>query len=105
MSESKRVKIINNKNSRLVRVLVFRSNKFIYAQAINDANGTIIASVSSVKDVSKITPVEKSKKVGTGLAKLLLPKYKQVVFDRGSYQYHGQVRALADGLREGGIKI
>lgn len=90
------------------RISVFRSNKFIYAQAIDDKNGKTLASYSSakLKEKTKITKTESAKSVGLNLAaELKKIKIDTVVFDRGGYLYKGRVEAVADGLREGGIKV
>ena len=89
------------------RLSVFRSNRDIYVQLINDDNATTIASASSrEKDIAaqKANKVEKSKLVGQAIAR----KAKElgieaVVFDRGGNLYHGRVKAIADGAREGGL--
>lgn len=91
------------------RLSVFRSNTEIYVQLIDDVNGQTLASASS-KDKSiaaqKITKSEKSKLVGATIAnKAAELGLKDVVFDRGGYLYHGRVKALADGAREGGLKF
>lgn len=90
------------------RVSVFRSNKYIYAQVIDDVKDITLA-VSSSKNLkvdAKITKKEQAKMVGTDLAKKIVKlKIKEVVFDRGSYRYLGRVKELAIGLREGGIII
>lgn len=89
------------------RLSVFRSNLDIYAQLINDENGTTIASASSKeKDIlaQKVTKVEKSKLVGAAVARKANDLgIKEVVFDRGGYIYHGRVKAVAEGAREGGL--
>ena len=89
------------------RLSVFRSNKEIYVQLIDDANGTTIASASSrEKDIAsqKGTKVETSKKVGEAIAKKSIDLgIKQVVFDRSGYLYHGRIKAVAEGAREGGL--
>jgi len=94
------------------RISVFRSNRHIYAQAIDDIERKTLVSSSSVvllknkKINKKITKKEEAKLVGFDLAeKLKKINISQAVFDRGGYHYHGRVAALADGLREGGIKI
>lgn len=87
------------------RMTVFRSNKFIYSQVIDDVKGKTLASVSDagVKGKNK---VEKSFEAGKKLAEIAIKAgVKAVVFDRGSYKYHGRVKALADGAREGGLKF
>ena len=89
------------------RLSVFKSNKAIYAQIIDDVKGHTLASVSSfdLEDKANIT-VEKSKNVGMELAKKAINNgIEQVVFDRNGYLYHGKVKALAEGAREGGLKF
>lgn len=89
------------------RLSVFRSNMEIYAQLINDENGTTIASASSKeKDIlaQKVNKVEKSKLVGAAVARKAGELgIKEIVFDRGGYIYHGRVKAIAEGAREGGL--
>ncbi len=91
------------------RLSVFRSNAEIYAQLINDDNGVTIASVSS-KDKSiaaqKVAKTEKSKLVGSAIAlKAAELGITTVVFDRSGYIYHGRVKAVAEGAREGGLQF
>ena len=91
------------------RLAVFRSNKDIYAQLIDDEQGFTLASASSRdKDVAaqKVTKTEKSKLVGSTIAR----KAKElgietIVFDRGGNLYHGRVKAVAEGAREGGLQF
>jgi large subunit ribosomal protein L18 len=91
------------------RLTVFRSNKEIYAQIIDDTKGTTILAASSksagLKDELQIgSNTEAAKKVGKLLAVKAVEKgIKKVVFDRNGYIYHGRVAALADGAREGGL--
>lgn len=91
------------------RLSVFRSNKDIYAQLIDDEAGTTLASASSrEKDIAaqKVVKVESSKLVGVAIAKKSDEMgIKEVVFDRSGYLYHGRVKALAEGAREGGLKF
>jgi len=89
------------------RLSVFKSNKGIYAQLINDEKGETIASFDSFKlKVKGNNTVATSKEVGKKLAELAIGKgIKQVVFDRGGYPYHGQIKALAEGAREGGLEF
>jgi large subunit ribosomal protein L18 len=91
------------------RLSVFRSNADIYAQLINDENGATIASVSSLdKDIKaqKVTKTEKSKLVGNAIARKATELgLTAVVFDRGGYIYHGRVKAVAEGAREGGLQF
>ena len=87
------------------RLAVFRSNKFVYAQIIDDVAGKTLAAVDSRKE-SKGTPVEKAKAIGAEIAKkATAAKVTEVVFDRGGFRYQGVVAALADGAREGGLKF
>jgi large subunit ribosomal protein L18 len=91
------------------RLSVFRSNKDIYAQLIDDATGTTLASASSrQKDIAaqKGTKSELSVMVGKAIAeKAKALGIETCVFDRGGYLYHGRVKSVADGAREGGLKL
>jgi len=91
------------------RLSVFRSNKDIYVQLIDDTNGTTIASASSrEKDIAaqKGNKVEASKRVGEAIAKKSLELgISNVVFDRSGYIYHGRIKAVAEGAREGGLQF
>jgi large subunit ribosomal protein L18 len=93
------------------RLNVFRSMRHIFAQIIDDAQGhTLVAASTLDKDVraqaAQLKKMDESKAVGKLLAQRALAKgLKQVVFDRGGYQYHGRVKALADGAREGGLEF
>lgn len=94
-------------NIEMPRVSVFRSLKYIYAQIIDDVNKTTLVSCSSLelKNLSgDKTAIANA--VGKELAKRAQEKdIKVAVFDRGSFLYHGRVKALAEGLREGGLNI
>ena len=91
------------------RLSVFRSNTEIYAQLIDDVAGkTIVAASSRDKDIAaqKVTKTEKSKLVGNAIARKATELgLSVVVFDRGGSLYHGRVKAVADGAREGGLKF
>src|SRR5699024_6406474 len=91
------------------RLNVYRSNKHIYAQLIDDDKGTTLASASTLDnelDVSSTGNVEAAAKVGELIAKRAQDKgYKTVVFDRGGYLYHGRVKALADAAKEAGLEF
>jgi large subunit ribosomal protein L18 len=91
------------------RLTVFRSNSDIYAQLIDDNSGTtIVAASSKQKDIStqKSPKIEKSKMVGEAIAKKATELgIKKVVFDRSGYIYHGRVKAVAEGAREGGLEF
>jgi len=90
------------------RLSVFRSNKYVYAQVIDDAAKKTVVGVTE-KELSskeKLTKSERAKELGKLIAKKALgKKIEKVVFDRGSYRYHGRVKAIADGAREGGLKF
>ncbi|EIJ80002.1 50S ribosomal protein L18 [Bacillus methanolicus PB1] len=91
------------------RLNVFRSNKHIYAQLIDDVNGVTIASASTLdKDLNleSTANIEAAQKVGELVAKRAVEKgIKTVVFDRGGYLYHGRVKALAEAARENGLEF
>lgn len=88
------------------RLSVFRSNKAIYAQLIDDNKGVTLASASSVDVDTKGNKVELAAAVGKALAsKAAAAGITSVVFDRGGYLYHGRVKSLAEGAREGGLQF
>lgn len=91
------------------RLSVFRSNAEIYAQLIDDTNGTTLAAASSrEKDIAaqKVPKVEKSKLVGAAVARKATELgISACVFDRGGNLYHGRVKAVAEGAREGGLQF
>ena len=89
------------------RLNIFRSNKNIYAQLIDDVAGVTLASASTLdKEVSKGTKTEQAVVVGKLVAERAVAKgISEVVFDRGGYLYHGRVKALADSARENGLKF
>lgn len=86
------------------RLVVFRSNRFTYAQIIDDTAGKVLASASDNKSTDKTTKTDSAKVVGQQIAEAAkAKKITAVVFDRNGYKYHGRVKALADGAREGGL--
>jgi large subunit ribosomal protein L18 len=90
------------------RLSVFRSSKFIYAQVIDDSTGTTLAAASSREQglAAGAGKVDAAKAVGKALAeRARAAGVKAVVLDRGGYQYHGRVRSLAEGAREGGLDL
>jgi large subunit ribosomal protein L18 len=99
---------VNGTNEK-PRLSVFRSNVEIYAQIIDDVTGKTLAAASSRdKDLKaqKVTKLEKSKLVGEALARKAKDLgISTVIFDRSGYLYHGRVKALADGAREGGLQF
>jgi large subunit ribosomal protein L18 len=102
-----RVRAVVKQNSSLPRVSVFRSLKHIYAQIIDDNAQKTLVSCSSL-ELKDLAGEKKAVAHAVGLALAKRAQEKKVVavvFDRGSFLYHGRVKALADGLREGGLKI
>ncbi len=93
--------------SEAPRLSVFRSNKQMYAQIIDDVTGTTLVSASSYKNKkAKGTKIEQASIVGKELAeKAIKAGIEKVVFDRNGYLYHGRVKSLADSAREGGLKF
>jgi len=93
------------------RLNVFRSSRHIFAQIIDDAKGhTMVAASTLDSDLraqaAKLNKKDEAKAVGKLLAQRALEKgLKQVVFDRGGYQYHGRIKSLAEGAREGGLEF
>jgi large subunit ribosomal protein L18 len=89
------------------RVSVFRSNRGISAQLIDDSSGHTIAAVSWTEaDLRSLKPAERATKAGELLAKRAKDAgVERVVFDRGGYQYHGKIAAFAEGIREGGLQV
>ncbi len=88
------------------RISVFRSNRGAYIQLIDDVSGKTLTSVNikEVKGADKMKKIDQSKELGKLLAeKALKLNISKVVFDRGGYKYHGRVKAVADGAREGGL--
>lgn len=93
-----------------MRISVFRSNRYIYAQVIDDEKGETIVSVHekelSISKNQKLTKQEKAKNLGLLLAKKVKKlKIEKLFFDRGRYKYHGRVKALCEGAREGGLRF
>ena len=90
------------------RLYVYKSNRYIYAQLIDDIAKKTLVTVdeSAIKAHEGKTKVLAARDLGVALAKKALEKnIKKVVFDRGSYRYHGRVKSLADGAREGGLRF
>ena len=119
----KRIRRHNRVRAKIVgtqekpRFSVFRSNKHLFAQLIDDVSGKTLASFSSMelgknkkvksaKKEEKINDGGRAEKIGTALAeKALYQGLKKVVFDRGGYAYHGNIKKLADAARKGGLKF
>ncbi|HLD01517.1 MAG TPA: 50S ribosomal protein L18 [Patescibacteria group bacterium] len=90
------------------RLTIFRSNKHLYAQIIDDTTRKTLISISekALGTKEKMTKVALAKSLGTTFAKLASEKkIKTVVFDKGRYTYHGRIKAFADGAREGGLQF
>jgi large subunit ribosomal protein L18 len=89
------------------RISVFRSNRGIFAQLIDDDSGrTLAAATWTEPELRALKPMEQAKQVGATLAeRAQAAGVDSAVFDRGGYQYHGRVQALADGAREGGLAL
>ena len=121
VSKESKARIRENKHRRIrnriegtaqrPRLAVFRSNKNIYAQIIDDEAGSTLVSANTLQnevkaDLQKTDDIEAAKAVGTVIAKRALEKgIDEVVFDRGGYIYHGKVQALAGAAREAGLKF
>ena len=89
------------------RISVFRSNRGIFAQLIDDDAGRTLASVAWIEpDLRELGPMEQARRAGALLAeRARAAGIERAVFDRGGYQYHGRVKALAEGAREGGLRF
>lgn len=90
------------------RLSVFRSSQHIYAQLVDDSQGKTLVSFSDqkVKARKGLTKLQLAKEIGLAIAReALKKKIQKVVFDRGGYKYHGRVKAVAEGAREGGLKF
>ena len=106
----KRIRKVIIGTNKKPRLSVFRSNKEIYSQIIDDSNGETMISASSrdklITDIKNSNKVLIAENVGKLLAEKALKKgIKDVIFDRGGYLYHGRVKSLAQGARSGGLKF
>jgi large subunit ribosomal protein L18 len=112
-SQRRRVRVRNaiRKNSDRLRLSVFRSGRHIYAQIIDDRAGCTLAAASSVeKDVREAHKSGADKEAAATVGKIVAERalaagVASVVFDRGSYRYHGRVKALADAARDAGLQF
>jgi len=101
-------KKLKRTSSDKMRLSVFRSAKHIYAQIIDDSSGITLASASTLEKSSSGlgSNISSASKVGSEIAKKAIDAgIKEVFFDRGSYKYHGRVKALAENAREAGLKF
>lgn len=106
LSRSKRVRAKIKGTHLRPRLSVFRSNRFIYAQIIDDEKGNTLVSAYEKELKLDDKTVDKAKELGALIAKKAkAAKISTVVFDRGSYKYHGRVKQVAEGAREGGLKF
>ena len=89
------------------RISVFRSNRGIFAQLIDDDSGRTLVAVNwTESDLRSLSPMDQAKRAGALLAERAhAAGVERAVFDRGGYQYHGRVKALAEGAREGGLEF
>ena len=104
----KRVRAKVSGSSKKPRLCIFKSAKHIYAQLIDDDKGKTLVSASDleIKKKGSSSKADAAKEVGKLIAeKSLEKKIEQVVFDRGGYLYHGRIKAVAEGAREGGLKF
>ena len=94
-----------NGTAECPRLSVFRSNKFIYAQVIDDVSGKTLTQASDIKMI-KGTKIERAKQVGKMISEACLKiKIKKVVFDRNGFKYTGRIKLVADEARAGGLKF
>lgn len=101
----KRVRSQVSGTAETPRLAVFKSNKFIYAQLINDDKGETISSVDSRTSKAK-TKLEQAKEIGSKIAtEAKAKKITKVIFDRGGFIFTGKVKAVAEGAREGGLEF
>ena len=101
----KRIRVKISGTSERPRLSVFRSNKFIYAQVIDDTKGRTLAAASDIK-ISKGTKTERAREVGKIITEAALKKkISQVVFDRNGFNYTGRIKLIADEARVGGLKF
>jgi len=104
----RRIRKVVNGTAERPRMAIFRSNKQIYAQLIDDVNGVTLTAASSAKNkkAQGVAKIDQAKLVGSDIAdKAKAAGINNVVFDRGGYLYHGRVKALADAAREAGLKF
>lgn len=105
----KRIRKVVSGDESAPRLSVFRSNKEIYVQIIDDLQGhTLVSASSSESDIASksATKIEKAALVGKAIAAKALEKgISNVKFDRNGYLYHGRIKSLAEGAREGGLKF
>ena len=107
LKRRRRVRAKVRGSAEVPRISVFRSNRGVFAQLIDDDSGRTLASVNwTESDLRSLKPMEQATKAGELLAqRAKAAGVETAVFDRGGYQYHGRVKALAEGAREGGLNF
>ena len=107
LKRRKRVRSKITGSAERPRLSVFRSNRGVFAQLIDDRSGKTVVAVNWIEaDLRKLEPMEQAKRVGSLLAERAKDAgVTSCVFDRGGYRYHGRVKALAEGAREGGLEF
>jgi len=99
---SEKVKLVSDRP----RLHIYRSNKYIYAQVIDNKTGSVLAAASEKQGKNEGTKSQRASKVGEQLAeKAKSKKVTKVAFNRGQYKFHGRVKAVADGARKAGLKF
>lgn len=100
----KRIRKVISGTSERPRMSIFRSNNDIYVQVIDDINGVTLLAGSSLKVDKKLPKIEQANLVGKAIAQKAIEKgITTIAFDRNGYLYHGRIKALAEGAREGGL--
>ncbi len=107
LARRRRVRAKVSGSAERPRISVFRSNRGIAAQLVDDRSGVTLAAVSWTEaDLRPLKPMEQATEAGKRLAeRAKAAGIEAAVFDRGGYQYHGRVKAFADGVREGGLTV
>jgi large subunit ribosomal protein L18 len=107
MRRRRRVRAKISGTAERPRLAVFRSNRGVFAQLIDDRSGRTVAAVNWIEpELRELAPMDQAKRVGGLLAeRAKAAGVETCVFDRGGYRYHGRVRALAEGAREGGLRF
>lgn len=102
----RRIRAKINGTEKKPRLVVYRSLNYHYAQIIDDEKGKVVVSASDQKEKKQGKKIDMAKKIGEMLAKKAKEKgIEYCIFDRNGYKYHGRVKALAEGAREGGLKF
>ena len=105
-TRKKRIRAKISGTGKLPSLSVFRSDRYIYAQLIDDQKAITLLEASDLKNDQKMTKMQKATFIGEEIAKKALgKKIKAVVFDRNGFAYHGRIKAVAEGARKGGLKF